>query len=427
MNKSSMRIFWILLLTAIWQAAVAEVRQLDRIVAIVDDDIVLQSELALRSAQIRDRLLAQQTPLPSPEVLRQKTLDQLVLESIQLQFADRVGLRISDTELNQTMQSVARQNGMNLEQFQVQLGNDGLTYDMVRDQVRREMIITRYQQRMVDSRVRVTQKEVEDFLQTAAAKGSSKTEYRISHILLTYPEGDEAAALATREKAERLAQEVLDGGSFAELAVTNSEASTALEGGDLGWRGTEELPTLFAPVVPKLSKGEVAAPIVTGSAVHLVSLADVRGGSSKIVEQSLTRHILIQLNELRDEYAARDLIKEIRDRAIAGESFAELARAYSDDAISGSAGGDLGWVNPGQMVQEFEAVMSQAPVNEISEPFRSQFGWHILEVLDRRKQDIGDQVQASQARQIIHRRKYEEELQNWLGEIRDEAYVELKI
>lgn len=405
----------------------AKVEQLDRVVAIVDDDIILQSELTERIRNVRERLLAQNTPLPSDAVLKERILEQLVLESIQLQMADRVGIRVSDSELNQTMQNIAKQNKLTLEEFQQQLAEDGITYQTAREQIKREMIVSRYQQRMVDSRVRVTEKEVSDFLQSAVAKASNKAEYRIAHILLTFEEGNDDAAAQAMAQARDLVEQVRSGSSFAQLAVAHSKSSTALQGGDLGWRGTDELPTLFVDVVPALKKGQVADPLKTSSAVHLVYLADVKGGASRIVEQAKVRHILIQLNELRNDLQSKDLISDIYQRVRKGEDFAELAKAYTDDTITAGSGGSLNWVSPGQMVPAFEKVMTETPVGEVSEPFRTEFGWHILQVMERRTEDIGDLVQANQARQILHRQKYEEELQNWLGEIRDEAYVELKL
>ncbi|OZG71498.1 molecular chaperone SurA [Hahella sp. CCB-MM4] len=400
----------------------AEVKPLDRVIAIVDDGVVLQSELDERVAMFKQRFLAKGTPLPAEEVMRERLLDQLVLEQIQLQMADRLGVRISDSQLNQTMESIAQQNGLSLDAFQQQLAKDGVTYQGARAQIKREMLISRVQQRRVNPRVRITEKEVEDFLKSAAGKANSQEEYRIAHILLSNDSGRDNLALA---------QEIIDklkaGGSFAELAATYSSSSTALDGGDLGWRKRDELPTLFTEVVPKLQPGEVSPPIETSGGVHLVKLTDKRGGTSKLVTQAKVRHILIMPNEVRDDQAAKATIDELYKRVLAGEDFAEMAKENSDDAVSASAGGSLDWVSPGEMVPEFEQMVDQTAIGQISKPFRSPYGWHILQVEERRTADIGDQLQANQARQALHRRRYEEELQNWLGEIRDEAFVELKI
>lgn len=421
--------FWALLvcLFALGGVTLAAITPLDRVVAIVDDDVVLQSELDERLESVRQSILARGTSPPSGQILQEKVLEQLVLESIQLQAAERLGLRVSDSELNQTMQKIASQNNLTLEQFQDELLQQGLTYQGAREQIKREMLLSRYQQRMVDRRVRVTEKEVQDFLNSAAAKTTNKASYRIAHILLTFPEGDTVAAQQIDDLAQSLIEQVNQGGSFADLAVQHSQASTALQGGDLGWRSSEELPTLFADIVPNLSKGEMPQPIKTKSAIHLVQLVDVRGGKSKVVQQSRVRHILIRLNELRDDLQSKKLIDEIHQKIVSGEDFAELARAYTDDAVSSTSGGDLNWVSPGQMVPQFEEIMNNTAQGQVSKPFRTEFGWHILEVMDRRAKDIGDLVQANQARQILHRRRYEEELQSWLGEIRDESYIELKI
>ncbi|WP_020406996.1 peptidylprolyl isomerase [Hahella ganghwensis] len=402
--------------------AMADVKPLDRVIAIVDDGVVLQSELDDRVGMFKQRFLAQGTPLPPENVMREKLLDQLVVEQIQLQMAEKMGIRVSDSQLNQTMESIAQQNGLSLDEFQQQLAQDGVTYQGARAQVKREMLIGRLQQRRVNPRVRITEKEVEDFLKSATGKANSQEEYRISHILLSNDSGRDNVELA-----KEIIEKLHSGGSFAEMAATYSSSSTALEGGDLGWRKRDELPTLFTEVVPKLQPGQVSEPLETSGGVHLVKLTDKRGGSSKLVTQAKVRHILIMPNEVRDDAAAKSMIDSLYDRANSGEEFAKLARENSDDAVSASAGGSLEWVSPGEMVPEFERVMGQTQVGQISKPFRSGYGWHILTVEDRRTADIGDRVQANQARQTLHRRRYEEELQSWLGEIRDEAFVELKI
>ncbi|WLQ13898.1 peptidylprolyl isomerase [Hahella aquimaris] len=406
----------------------AQVQELDRVVAVVNDDIVLYSELQDRASRIKDKLRQQKTSLPPESVLQEKVLEQLVLESIQMQMADRGGIRVSDSQLNQTMQNIAKQNGMTLDQFQQALSEEGVTYQNAREQIRREMIISRVQQRSVDSRVRVTEKEVNDFLKSASAKQQRAEEYHLAHILIALPENpSEAQRKEAESKVEKIRSQLDQGVDFKQLAITYSDASTATEGGDLGWRKPDQVPSLFADVAPKLAPGQTSEPIRNSSGVHFVAMLEKRGGASKVVEQSKVRHILVQQNELRDDIAAKKLIEEIYTRVQAGEDFAELAQAYSDDAVSAAAGGSLDWVSPGDMVPEFDQMMRETPVGAVSKPFQSTFGWHILQVQDRREADIGERLMASQARQVLHRRKYEEELQNWLNEIRDEAFVQLKL
>ena len=406
----------------------ADVQPLDRVVAVVDDDIVMQSELDQRTIQIVNRMRQQNMPPPNLEVLRKRVLEQLVMESIQLQRATQAGIRISDNQLNETMARIAESNGMTLDQFQQALAEEGLSYAQAREQIRREMVVSRYQQRRVEARIAISDAEVEAYLQSAEGKSQTSEEYLLGHILIAAPEQPTQEQLAEiQAKARDLYQQLQQGANFQQLAMAHSDAQTALEGGSLGWRSAEQLPSLFVEVAPRLKVGEVAEPIVAGSGIHLIKLVDKRGGVSQIVEQSRTRHILIRPTEIRSEYEAQQLIGQLHKRITqGGESFADLAKAYSDDPASASAGGEMDWLNPGDTVPEFEKVMMASALGEVSKPFRTQFGWHILEVLERRQQDIGVQLQEAQVRQLLFRRKFEEELESWLREIREEAYVEIK-
>lgn len=400
---------------------------LDKIIAIVDDDIVMQSELQQRMKSISMRLRAQGTPLPAPAVMEQRVLDQLILESVQLQRAKRAGIRISDNQLNQTLRSIARSNQMTLEQFEAQLEREGETYASAREQIRREMIVARIQQREVDRRVRVTEQEIETFLASREGRTQSGAEYYIGHILIAVPDGAERAdEVAARERAETILGELRAGADFQQMAVAKSDGRQALKGGVIGWRKENELPSIAADIIPNLAIREPSRLLRTASGFHIVTVLDKRGGDEQIVEQARTRHILISPNAIRNDAEAEALINALYSRIQQGEDFAAIAKANSDDPVSAIDGGDLGWVSPGQMVPEFEAIMLQTATGEISEPFQSKFGWHILQVQERRREDIGAIVQTNQARQVIHRRKYEEELANWLLEIRSEAFVSIK-
>ncbi|MBC7193664.1 peptidylprolyl isomerase [Marinobacter sp.] len=408
--------------------ASAERQMLDQVIAIVDDEVILQSELEARIATIVGRLQSQGTGLPPRQLLEERVLEQLVTESIQLQMAERAGMRISDNELNETMANIARNNGMTLEQFEQQLAREGVSYREAREQIRREMLVSRVQQRQVGNRVRVTDREVANYLEARQERQGSNNEYRLAHLLIGVDNfGDEAEVAAARERAERLRQQILDGRDFREVAVAESDGPNALEGGELGWRTESQLPSLLVPVVPDLATGVPSQVLESGSGFHLVMVLDKRGGEQKtVIEQARVRHILVRPSETVSPAAAEERIRELYRQLRDGADFAGLAREHSDDAVSGSAGGDLEWVSPGQMVPEFEQVMKSTPVGEISRPFRSQFGWHILQVTDRREKDMSGEIRNSQARQAIYRRKFEAELQNWLREIRDEAYVEFK-
>lgn len=409
-------------------AARADVQPLDRVVAVVDDDIVMQSELDQRMGQILNRMRQQNMPPPNLEVLRKRVLEQLVMESIQLQRATMAGIRISDNQLNETMARIAQSNGMTLEQFQQALASEGLSYAQAREQIRREMVISRYQQRRVEARIVISDAEVEAYLQSAEGKSQTSEEYLLGHILIAVPEQPSQEQLnEVQAKAQDLYRQLQQGADFQQLAVAHSDAQTALEGGLLGWRSAEQLPTLFVDLAPRMKVGEVAEPIAAGSGIHLIKLMDKRGGASQIVEQSRVRHILIRPTEIRSEYEAQQLIEQLYKRITqGGESFVDLAKAYSDDPASASTGGEMDWLNPGDTVPEFEKVMKASGLGEVSKPFRTPFGWHILEVLERRQQDIGAQLQEAQVRQLLFRRKFEEELESWLREIREEAYVEIK-
>ncbi|WP_372998988.1 peptidylprolyl isomerase [Marinobacter sp.] len=406
----------------------AERKLLDQVVAIVDEDVILQTELEARISTITTRLSAQGTGLPPRKVLEERVLDQLITESIQMQMADRAGMRISDNELNETMANIAERNGMTLAQFEDQLAAEGVTYNQAREQIRKEMLTSRVQQRQVGNRVRVTDREVENYLESLESRGGNNAEYRLAYILVSVDDpSDEAEVDAAREKAERLRNEIADGRDFREVAVAESDASNALDGGDMGWRAEGQLPSLVAPVVPELPVGEPSEVLENNSGFHLVMVMDKRGGEEQqVIEQHRVRHILVRPSEATTDSQAETVIRDLYQQLQDGASFDALAREHSDDPVSGSDGGNLGWVSPGQMVPAFEQAMQDADIGELRGPFRSQFGWHILQVEERRQKDISGEVRESEARQAIYRRKFETELQNWLREIRDEAFIEFK-
>ena len=408
-------------------SAAAEQKLLDRVVAVVNDGVILQSGLDARIQTVESRLNAQGTPLPPADILKKRVLDQLILDRIQLQMAEQAGLRVSDNELNDTMQNIAKRNGYTLDQFQQALASEGLTYKEAREQIRQEMLISRIEQRKVDPRVRITDREVQTYLTSQAGKQHTGEQYLIGHILISVNDFNNTDQVAkAKQKAEDLLAQLKKGADFKQMAVANSDGSNALNGGVLGWRTQEQLPSLIAGVVPNMKVGDVSALLQSPSGFHIIKLLDTRGGKQHIVEQYKVRHILIKPSEILTDAEAHQKIEDIYQRIKKGASFADLARQYSDDPVSGSDGGALGWVSPGEMVPEFEKVMDTTPVGQLSKPFHSQFGWHILEVEATRKKDIGQQLQENEAHQILFRRKYEVELQNWLHEIRSEAFVEFK-
>lgn len=359
----------------------AERKLLDQVVAIVDEDVILQTELEARINTITSRLSAQGTALPPRQVLEERVLDQLITESIQMQMADRAGMRISDNELNETMANIAERNGMSLPQFENQLEAEGVTYNQAREQIRKEMLTSRVQQRQVGNRVRVTDREVENYLESLEARGGNNAQYRLAYIFVSVDDpSDEAEVDAAREKAERLRSEIANGRDFREVAVAESDASNALEGGDMGWRAEGQLPSLVAPVVPELPVGEPSDVLENNSGFHLVMVMDKRGGEQQqMIQQHRVRHILVRPSEATTDSQAETVIRDLYQQLQNGASFSALAREYSDDPVSGSDGGNLGWVSPGQMVPAFEQAMLDADIGELRGPFRSQFGWHILQ------------------------------------------------
>lgn len=403
-------------------------QELDRIVAIVDDDVVTATELLERLSFIERQFQQGGMQLPPRDVLMSQLLERLILDSLQLQMAARGGLRVSDEELTQAVASIAQSNGMDLPTFQSALARDGMSYRQFRDQIRREMIIARIQQNRVNDRIYISPQELTNFLASPVGRAATADDFRVGHILLAVAADAQPAAVAEAEaEAARITAELRDGADFAQMAVAHSAGQRALEGGDLGWRKAGQLPSLFADVVLEAEVGEVVEPIRSSSGLHIVKLMDRRGAGSTVIPQTKVRHILIQPDEIRSEAECEALIVDIRNRLEEGEDFAELARQYSDDPGSGLQGGDLGWSNPGQMVPAFEERMAITDIGEISDPFRSRFGWHVLEVLDRREQDMSEEMRERQAMAILRDRRFDEELQAWLREIRDEAYVEMKL
>ncbi len=413
----------------IWPAlANAELQQIDGIAAIVNDDVIMRSEVNERLRMVEYDMKQRGGKVPPANILQQQVLDRMVMELIQMQIADRYGIRIDDQTLNQTMTRIAQDNGLSLDAFRYALEADGVEYERAREQVRRELLISRVRQRQVMDRIQVTPQEVANFLKSPEGKTQTAAEYRLGHILVPLSEG---ADTIEKRRAQQLAQKIYNelraGASFSDVAASFSTDAMNLRGGDLGWRKTAELPTIFADAVPNLKTGQIAEPIESPSGFHIIKLQGVRGGDVTFVKETRARHILIRPSEIRSDQEARELARELRNRIRRGEDFADLARAFSDDSTSARKGGELGWLSPGTTVPEFEKVMNNIVLNELSQPFRSSFGWHVLQVLERRDTDKSDEFRNRQAQNILRQRKFEEALGEWLAEVREEAYVEVKI
>lgn len=409
-------------------SAQAELQPLDRVVAIVENDVILQSELDQRLTEVQQKA-GQRGQLPPANELRKQLLDHLILESIQLQMGERAGVRISDSQLNDAIANIAAKNGMaDLEQFKAALEAQGLSYEEMREQVRREMTIQRVQQGNLNSRVQVTEQEVENFLQSPEGVAMTAGQYHLAHLL--YPlatDASNADATQAEQTMTKLGAAINEGKTSFETVLKDKQFEGAtIEGGDLGWRKQEELPTAFAQVAPGLGKGQVSAPFRSGAGIHVLKILDRKGGGGQIVAQTHARHILIKPSKIRSDEQARAFVAELRARILKGEDFGSLAKQYSDDIGSAMQGGDLDWSSPGQFVPVFETTMNALPINGISEPFKSQFGWHVLQVLERRNQDMSQIRWQNQAHQVLYQRKFDDELQAWLQKIRDESFVELK-
>ncbi|HSS63526.1 MAG TPA: SIMPL domain-containing protein [Gammaproteobacteria bacterium] len=414
-------------------AAVAQtappIIELDRIVAVVNDDVIVESELQARMRLVKDQLRQGGTALPPEDVLGKQVLERLILERLQIQIAERAGMRVEEETLNKAVEQVARQNNLDVSQFKQILERDGFDFARFREDIRNEILISRLQQRQVQNRITVTDRDIDNYVSTLEKQGTDASAYRLSHILVAVPEAASSEAIAdARRQAERVVEQLRNGADFARLAVSQSDGQQALQGGDLGWRNGSELPTIFADVVPEMRKGEISDPIKSSSGFHVVQLADVRGDAGRhVVVQTRARHILVRPNEVTSDAEAKTRLEQLRVRIENGDDFEELARAHSDDRGSALQGGDLGWVNPGDTVPDFQSVMDTIPAGGLSEPFKTRFGWHLVQVLERREFDDTEKVKRARAADQIRQRKMDEELQNWLRQIRDEAYVELRL
>ncbi|ORE87516.1 peptidyl-prolyl isomerase [Oceanococcus atlanticus] len=398
---------------------------LDYIVAVVNDEVVLSSELNQALDQIKQQF-AGRGPLPEEEVLRRQVLERIVVTKAQVQRAQQGGLRVGDEQLNQAMEDIAARNGMSLNQFALALRREGIDYLQLRQQVRDEILVNQLRQREVDSRIVVTEDDVDLLLEQQGE--SDKVEYHLAHILIAIPsDATSQARDAATQKAAQVVSEARDGADFAQLAITHSDSPRALDGGDLGWRRGNALPTLFADVVPELEVGGVSDPINASGGLHIVKLVDKRGTSGDaLVKETHARHILLKPNVLRNPQQTRAKLEEIRQQIADGADFTKLAKQHSEDPGSANQGGDMGWQGPETFVPEFQRALDLLEPGELSPVFQTPFGWHIAEVIDRRERDRTEDLRRAQARQAIFRRKAGEEQEVWLRQLRDEAYVEYR-
>lgn len=401
---------------------------LDGIAAIVNDGVVLKSELQLETRRITERLRAQNTQLPPTDVLVRQVLDRLITQQLQLQRAENVGIRVSDETLNQALATIAARNNVSLNELPAVLAREGVDYSAYRQELRQQITIDQLRQRDVLQRIAVSPREVDAFLARQEGKANLREDFLISHILIPVSASAQPDEIENARKlADELYTRILAGENFAKLALTYSSGQQALEGGSLGWLKGSELPSIFMDIAPGLPKGGVSEPIRNASGFHLIRLDDRRGGEPVMEEQTHARHILMTTNEVQDDDTVRQKLTEIRRRILGGEEFSAVAKVVSEDPQSAIEGGDLGWTAPGNFVPEFERVMIGLQIDEISEPFQTQFGWHIVQVLERRTYDATADKQRQQAILAIRNSKLGDEAELWTRRLRDEAFVEIRI
>ena len=406
----------------------ADYQRLEAIVAVVDDDVVLASELMARLDTVRTSMIENNVQMPPSDVLINQIMERLIIENIQLQEAEKRGVSVDDETLARAVSSFASNNNLSMEEFRQTLLADGTNYRQFREEIRSELIITRLQRAMINRRISISEQDVQALLNSPFYQQMFSDEYRVGHIMRTLADdGTDADAQAAFAEAEGFVQELRDGAEFAQMAIAKSSASTALEGGDLGWRRAGELPTLFADAVIDMQVGDIVGPIASGATIHIIKLLDQRGAGTERMAQTNVSHILIRPSEIVTNEQAKTQAEAVYERSQAGEDFAALAKEFSEDPGSALNGGALGWSTPDQFVPQFAQVMMAADIGEVSKPFESEFGWHLLLVEDRREQDMSDEARRDMAMDLLFRRRFEEERQEWLKEIRDEAFVELRL
>ncbi len=405
-----------------------EVKQIDRIIAVVDKEVITRNELQNRIKSVLQQLEKQGVALPPQDVLDKQVLERLISDRLQLQLAAQTGLRVDDAQLDKTIERIAEQNKLNMTDFRLELEKEGISFRKFREDIRNEIILARLREREVDNRINITDAEIDNFMTTQASRNEAPDEFEIAHILVRAPEeGTPEELQKLRAKADLALKKLQEGVDFTQISASYSDTPNALEGGQLGWKTATQVPALFLDTLKGMKAGEISPILRSPNGFHILKLINRRGGSSPLViQQTHARHILIKINEVVSDADAKHRLDDLKERLDNGANFEELARQYSEDGTA-SKGGDLGWVNPGDTVPEFEKAMMALKTNEISEATHSPFGWHIIQVTERRTQDMAKDSARLKARQEIKARKSDEAFQDWLRELRDRAYVEYRI
>jgi peptidyl-prolyl cis-trans isomerase SurA len=427
-NQNTMKKTIISLLTCwlLLTVFLANAEVLGKIVAVVEDDVILEQELDKEISTIRQRIQGSQTQMPPESILRKQVLEKMIIDRLQRQLAEKAGITVTEEMLNNSAADIAQRNNMTLQQFREELEHQNMTYKSFLDNMRNEIIINQLRSREIGGRIKVTDREVDHYLETQGKIGDESIQYHLGHILIAVKEGASATEIKkAQNKADDLVRQLRAGQDFAKTAMSDSEDDNALKGGDLGWRTINDIPTLFTDKVSKMRAGEVVDPIRSPSGFHIIKMLELKGLDSHTITKTKVRHILIKTNELIDDNEAKKRLLALKERIADGDDFASLARAHSDDKGSALKGGSLDWVGPGDLVKPFEEAMGQLDINQISDPVQTQFGWHLIQVLDRENKDDSLEHKKNMVRDAIRKRKIEEETELWMRRLRDEAYVEI--
>ena len=410
------------------ERARSEPALLDRVVAVVNNEVITRLDLDEQLRVALQQLRRQNTPLPAQDVLERQLLERLVTARVLVQTARETGLRVDDTQLQRSLERIAQENKLTPEAFRKALEVDGVNFNRFRDELRNEILIARLKEREVDSKILITDAEIDNYLKNQQNQGGKDDEYSLAHILVMVPEQASPEQIqARRAVAEKALSQLRGGADFRQVSAGVSDAPNALEGGPLGWRPSSRLPQIFVDGVKTLKVGDLSPVLRSANGFHILKLLDKRGNETPvIVQQTHTRHILVRLNEIVSEADAKQRLSNLKERIDNGADFAELARLQSEDASS-SRGGDLGWLSPGDTVPEFERAMNALAPGQVSDPIQSPFGWHLIQVLERRDEDLSKERQRLMARQAIRARKSDEAYQEWVRQQRDRAYVELRL
>jgi peptidyl-prolyl cis-trans isomerase SurA len=399
---------------------------LDTIVAVVEDDVILEGELQKEVAVIEQRIQQSKSAMPPISVLRKQVLEKMIIDKLQRQLAEKAGITVSEEMLNSSAADIAKRNNMDVDAFRAELEGQGISYQSFLDNMRNEIIINQLRGREIGGRIKVTDREVEHYLETQDKIGEESTQYHLGHILIAIKEGASSTEIQkAMSKATELVKKLREGQDFSQAAISFSDDANALKGGDLGWRTMSEIPTLFVNDIHQLKQGDISEPIRSPSGFHIIKMVELKGTDNHMIQKTKVRHILIKTNELVDDAEAKKRLLALKNRLADGDDFSALARAHSDDKGSALKGGSLDWVGPGDLVKPFEEAMQKLGINEISDPVQTQFGWHIIQVLGRENKDDSNEFKKNLIKEAIRKRKIEEETELWVRRLRDEAFVEI--